>query len=277
MNNVNEKTRKTVRLAVGSTIGVMTVIFGALCLWQVLEAYFTGKSSGGKFIFAQSDMFARFSRVSPAFWLWIILIAAGFVIWEVFPVSPKKTAYKDPRYALARLKKRIPATVGEELNDNLAYIKREQKLLNILWICCAALGFAGFVYTVVYLAIPSNFPKEDVTHEMLNMVKNVFPWVTLTFITACGITFYEGKSAKRQLERARKLAAGNPLNAPAHGRLYAILHSEKTLFWFRIGFGCLAVTFIILGSALFDEVGLNNMKHILIKAANICSECIGLG
>ena len=264
---MSEKTGKTIRLCTACVISAMTVILGILLVWQVLDAYFTGASSGGKFIFTQTDLFARFNRVSPAFWLWVVTIIAGFVIWEVFPVAVKKGGYKDPRYTLARLKKRIPAAVGEELNGSFEFVKKQERLIKILWLCCAVLGTAGIIYTIVYLAIPSHFPKTDVTHEVIKMAGNVLPWAGVTFVTACGVTFYEGISAKKQLEHAVKLAAGNKPVETTHGgilgKIYEITHHKYFLLGVRIAVGCLAVAFIIAGS-------LNgNVANVFIKDGNI--------
>lgn len=272
---MSEKTCKTVRLSYGIVLSVMTVITGALFIWQVLDIYLSGVAAGAVIKFTRDDVLARVAHISPAFWLWIVMIVGGFVIWEVFPVKAKRTGWNDPRYALMCLKKRIPSTAGEQLKESLDFVNRENKILGICWLCCAALGLAGIIYSIVYLANPAHFPKVDVTHEVLNMVKNVFPWAAAVFAVACGISVYEGISAKKQLPHARKLAAGNKPVVKEHGALYnkvyCVINHKYFLLGVRVAVGCLAVSFIIAGA-------LNgNMAGILEKAVNICMECIGLG
>ena len=268
---MTEKTCKTVRLSFGTVLAVMTVITGALFIWQVLDLYVSGVKAGNTVIFTRPEVFSRVSKISPAFWIWVLMIIAGFVIWEVFPVKQRKGGYKDPRYALYRLKKRIPDSVGEELKDSFELVKREEKILKILWLCCAALGLAGIVYSIIYLATPSHFPNTDVTHEVLKMALNVFTWAAAVFVAACGICIYEGVSAKKQLPAAKKLAAGNKPKQVVHGKVWNIIHHKYFLLGTRIAVGCIAVAFIIAG--IFNE----NMSRILEKAINICMECIGLG
>lgn len=272
---MSEKTCKTVRLSVSAVIAAMTVIVGALFIWQVLELYLTGVAAGNVIIYTPEEVKLRVNRIAPAFWLWVALIVAGFVIWEVFPVREKRTAWKDPRYALMRLKKRIPESAEGELENSLNFIKREDRLLKILWLCCGALAFAGIVYSIVYLAIPSHFPKTDVTHEVLNMAANVFPWAIAVFAVACGICVYEGISANKQLPHAKKLAAGNKPVAKAYGGVYGKALEIVRLKYFKLGVriavGVVAVSFIIAG------ICNGNMSRILEKAINICMECIGLG
>ncbi len=272
---MTEKTCKTVRVSFSWILAAMTVITGALFIWQVLDLYVSGVKAGEQVIFTRPEVFSRIARISPAFWIWVLMIIAGFVIWEVFPVKQKRTGYNEPRYALARLKKRIPDSVGEQLQDSFELVKREEKILKILWLCCAALGLAGIIYSVVYLATPSNFPNTNVTHEVLNMALNVFTWAAAVFVAACGICIYEGISAKKQLPAARKLAAGNKVIERGHGKLYnkvmPVIRHKYFILGIRIAAGCIAVAFIIAGA--LNE----NMSRILEKAINICMECIGLG
>ena len=282
-----EKTNKTVRLIYGCVLSAMTVILGALFIWQMVDAYHTGVDyvdamketdpTATVYIFNQSDVFARVARISPAFWIWVVMIVAGFVLWEVFPVQLKRTAYKDNCYTLMRLKKRVPQTVGEELKESYDFVKREERIIQILWLCCGVVGLAGIIYTIVYLATPSHFPNIAVNKEIVNMVKNVLPFAFAVFAVACAITVYENISAKKQLEHVKKLAAGNKPQAVEHGKVYEILHHKYFILGVRIAVGCIAVAFIIAGSAAKNADGTNNLLNVLAKAVKICSECIGLG
>lgn len=270
---MTEKTCKTVRLAYGWVLSAMTVITGVLFIWQTLDIYITGTAPGytGTFIFTRERVAERIATIAPAFWLWIAMIAAGFIVWEVFPVNQKRGAYGDPRYALARMKKRLPASVGDELADKYAFVRREEKILKILWLCCAVFGLVAAIYSIVYLAIPSHFPKENVTEEVLAMVKNIFPFVFVLFALCCGAAVYEGISAKKQIPYVRQLVAGAKAQEAVHGKIYNILHHKYCLLTVRVTLGCIAVAFIIAGACT------GNMDAILKKAINICTECIGLG
>lgn len=253
----------------------MTVIVGVLFIWQVLDLYFTGVNAGNVIIYTPEDVKFRVNRISPAFWLWVALIVAGFVIWEAFPVKQKRPALKDDRYALMRLKKRIPETAEGELKTSLDFIRREEKKLRLLWLCCAGAGLIGIIYSIVYLAMPSHFPGENVTHEVLNMVKNVFPFAAAVFVCAVNVCIFEAASAKEQLPHAKKLAAGNKPAVKVHegfyGKVLSIVHHKYFLPGVRIAVGVIAVSFIIAG------ICNGNMSRILEKAINICMECIGLG
>ncbi len=269
---MTEKTCKTVRLVYGILLGVMSVILGALFIWQTLDIYISGTAADyeGTYAFTRERVGAGLLKISPAFWIWVVMIIGGFVLWEVFPVAEKRKK-ADVRYSLYRLKKRMPATVDGELKDSFAYVKGEEDNLRILWLFAAALGVAGSVYAIVYLSNPAHFPKVDVTAEMLNMVKHIMPWVLAVFAVACAICVYEGQSAKRQLEHAKKLAALNKPAEAVHGKIYYLLKHKYFLLGVRIAVGCLGAAFVIAG------ICNGSMRDVLIKAINICTECIGLG
>lgn len=97
---MQEKTCKTVRLCYGIALSLMTAVTGALFIWQTLDIYL----SGGSRPFTREIVLERLNRIAPAFWIWVVMVAVGFIIWEVFAVSYKRAPLKDDCYALRRLK-----------------------------------------------------------------------------------------------------------------------------------------------------------------------------
>lgn len=274
---MTEKTCKNVRLYYGIALSLMTVIVGALFIWQTLDICL----NGGSRPFTSEIVAERLTRISPAFWIWIAMIVVGFVLFEVFAVKGKSSPLKDDCYALKRMKKRLPPTVGESELTSLTYVKKETKILLIIKLCAAALCTAGAVYSIVYLAIPEHFPKVDVTGEMLEMIKHVLPCAFISLLILCAVAFYQSRSAKRQLEHVKNLfscktggelsTVGNPVLTGVHAKINKVLNHKYFALGLRIAVGCLAVSFIIAG--VFN----GNMHSIFIKAINICTECIGLG
>lgn len=288
---MKEKTCKTVRFYYGIAMAVMTVVVGALFIWQVLDIYLTGTSPNytGEQIFSRKIVSDHLATIAPAFWLWIAMIIAGFVLWEIFPVNPKRAAYRDNVYALNRLKRKLPDRVNETFSNSVGYIKREELIILTLKLCCAALYIAGAIYCIVYLANPAHFPKTDVTGEMLNMAKHVMPCALIALALSCGVVAYENHSAKKQLAEVKKMVAarkndlgGTGVNTKSDNKIInffykikarvgAITSDKRFVLGVRIAIGCLGLAFIIAGAV-------NGSVHsVLVKAINICTECIGLG
>lgn len=280
---MQEKTCKTVRLCYGIALSLMTAVTGALFIWQTLDIYL----SGGSRPFTREIVLERLNRIAPAFWIWVVMVAAGFIIWEVFAVSCKRAPLKDDCYALRRLKKRVPQKVGESGLASLKAVKRGELINLIVKLCAAALCLAGVAYGIAYLATASNFPKTDVNGEMLNMAAHLAPCVFAALLILCGVTLYLSISAKKQLPHVKQIIAsakadekngveavyvtGNTAVADLYGRWKALSNHKYFILGVRIAIAVFAVTFIILG------IVNGNMRAILIKAINICTECIGLG
>lgn len=270
---MKEKTKKTVRLVYGSVLAVMTAVVGVMFIWQTLDIYLTGTAADytGKFVYTTERVGERLSLIAPAFWIWIVLIVGGAVVWEVFSVKDKTVPYTDPNYTLMRLKKRFPQSPKEELKESIEFIKKQEFTLICLRSGLAVAVLVCAVCGIVYLADPTHFPYEDVTGEVLKMAAYLLPFAIALYLVACAAAFYSRRSAQKQLPYAKKLAAGNRPEKSSRGAIYSILHHKYFAYGVRICIGCIGVAFIIAG------VCNGNMGNILIKAINICTECIGLG
>lgn len=283
---MKEKTCKTVRLCYGIALSLMTVITGALFIWQTLDIYL----SGGNRPFTAEIVSERLARIAPAFWIWIAMIVIGFVLWEVFAVPAKRSPLKDDCYALRRLKKLIPEKVGEGSLSSLKAVKQGELIELIVKIVATALCLAGIAYGIAYLATAANFPKTNVNGEMLNMAAHLAPCAFAALLILCGVTLYLSLSAKKQLPLVKQLISSAKADeksgveavyavsgtaaasvAGAYGKWKALLNHKYFILGVRIALAVFAATFIILG------IVNGNMRAILIKAINICTECIGLG
>ncbi len=282
---MKEKTVKTVRLVYEVIFGIYTAVVAALLIWQTVDLYRTGKASASGVIYSRQIVGERLMRLSPALWIWVALVIVGFGLGIAF-ATKQRVSKPDMRYSLYCLKKRVSVRNPESMSASVQVVRREETVLRILWLIVGAVGLAGTIYGIVYLCMPSHFPKTDVTHEMLAMAKNILPWVTWTFLLACGVGIYERFSARKQLPEVKKLVAasksGDAVAVPASnvaGRVRTKAATNKFLrflyayrVWIaRAVVGCVAIAFVIAGA--FN----GGARDVLIKAINICTECIGLG
>lgn len=260
------------RLVFGIVMSVYTVVLAALVLWRVLDIYFTGHAAGLSSPYSYDLLMGRLTgELAAPFWIWIGLIFAGFILWEVFNVPEKRRGISDARYVLQRLQKRIPAEVGDDLKDSLQAVKREQKILKILHICLYALTAVFVAYVIVYMSIPSNFPNVDKTSDMLRMSRYILPVAALVYAAGLAYVIYYGYSARRQLPEVKKLTKGIKEPQTATGKFAAFVQSKNFILGIRIAVACFAVAFVVAGC--FN----GGFREVLNKAIRICTECIGLG
>lgn len=269
---MKERTPKLVRTYYGWIFGAYTLVVGALFLWKVLSLYISGTAPdyAGSSPFTRERVTEALSQISLAFWLWIAAIIAGFVLWEVFPVKEKpKKIVEDLQYA--RLAKRLPDSAPDGLEEDFALVARGKKLIFALRVAAWSLFAIAAIYGIVYLAIPANFPNKDVTAEMLNMAKHVFPCIFAGLAVIAGAAAYEKYAVKSILPSVKKLTFGLKPREREKSAAERVISDPRFLLAVRIVFAVLAVALIIWGA-------LNgNARAIMIKAINICTECIGLG
>ncbi len=247
----------------GAYIGV-TVILGALFIWALLDIYFGGQ--GSEVIFTREKVAEKLLLLLAPILVWILMTITAFVLSLVFPVKEKRMRPRD-EYLYMRFRKRVPAS--NKNNEEFSMIDAHERQMRYIKIALLCLGLAIFIYCIVFLAIPENFPKEDVTAEVLNMVKFLFPFIAL-FGVACYIaSVYEGVKASKLLPTVRRLAGKTVTES--EGLFERIFGCEKVIFFSRIALFSVAVIFIIIGTVN------GGLHDVLVKAINICTECIGLG
>lgn len=269
---MKERTPKLVRTYYGWIFGAFTLVVGALFLWKVLSLYITGTAPDyeGASPFTRERVVEALSRISLAFWLWIAAIIAGFVLWEVFPVKQKQRKIPDD-LQYARLAKRLPDSAPQGLEQDFALVERGRKLIFALKVAAWSLFGIAAIYGIVYLAIPGNFPNKDVTAEMLNMAKHVFPCIFAGLVVIAGAAAYEKYAVKSMLPSVKKLTFGLKPNKRRKTAAEVVISDPRFLMGLRIALAVIAVALIIWGA-------LNgNARAIMIKAINICTECIGMG
>ncbi len=271
-----EKTNKSVRLYYGIFLGVFTVVVGALFIWQVLSIFYS--SSAPVFErrpFTREIVLQALSKIDLFFWLWIGFIIVGFILWEVFPVKekPRKIC---PDLQYARLKERLPKSAPAGFESEYAQVMQTERLAFGVKIGSLVLLGISALVTIIYLCIPSNFPNENVTLEILDMVKVVLPVIAASAILA-GIGAALVKfNVKKSLPAMQKTTRGvKPAEVESRITWYTkverFFEDKRTVLAIRIILAVLGVALIIWGS-------LNgNARAVFIKAINICTECIGLG
>ena len=273
MKNVSTKTCKLVRLVYGWVFSAFTFVVGILFIWQVLDIYLGGKAQGLESSFSYGLVSERIRGVlAVPFWMWIAFIVIGFVLWQLFPVPEKPKPVLDARYIAYRLEKRLPAEVGEDLKSSFDYVKSQQKLIKILHWCLIGVVALYLIYVIAFMSIPSNFPNEDKTREMLNAAKWLLPFAVVVYGAGCAYVIFLKYSATKQLPHLKQLTKG--ITAPQQTqpkKFNTIIHHKYFKLGVQIAVGCIGVAFVIAGC--FN----GSVREVFYKAIMICTECIGLG
>ncbi len=265
-----------VRLAYSVFLGVFTLAVGVLFLASAADLYYAGAEELGQLqgMYSRGEVGARLLELLAPVLLWLFAIVLGIAVYAVFPVAPKRKGTRDDVKIYARLRRR-----AEEGKDPAAFskVRRMEKIRLAVRVFSAAFCLLAACMCIVYLALPQHFTSVDpeiLPSEILQMVKNVTPWVGAALLVLIGEAVFEAGFAKKLLPQVKLLAGKNVSPSKweeGAQKVSAVLENKYLLLGVRCALFAVAVVFLGLG--IFN----GGANGVLVKAINICRECIGVG
>jgi hypothetical protein len=156
-----------------------------------------------------------------------------------------------------------------------ARMKEERMLQEKLKKAGWTVFFVCMIPVLIYLLNPAHFAQssqEGLEQVIGSMVLHILPWIVIGFGFLISSTIQQERCMKRECEAAsarskeEKEAGISPAGPDKPEGM-----SEEKLKKIRLVVLALAIIFIIAGIAN------GNMHAVMVKAINICTECVGLG
>lgn len=268
-----EKSAK-IRLIYSIFLGVFTVAVGLAIICVAADIYYSGKDTG--VIYSRAIVGERLTALAIP----LIFLIAAIILGAVFPLSKVKAA-RTSESTLSKLQSRIPQS-GEGDSVEFAAAQNAYKKAAIIrlvaWLVALAVALAGAIATLCYLVDTAQFSGKDVNGEVFKLVKNILPWLCVAFAATIGATVTSGIFANKQVAAAKTMIKNGDKSTVAQKHepkfitvIKSVIAKPAFVWAVRGGIFVLAVTFIIVG---IINGGAND---VLVKAINICTECIGLG
>lgn len=262
-----------IRLIYAVFLGVFAVAVGIAVICVAADIYYGGKAAGGQ-IYTREIVGERLTALAIPLILLIVAIIAG----AVFPLYQTRVKPKSEDAVAALLRKKPTGAAdgnAEEFGAALAEYKKASVVRLVAWLTALAVALASAIVVLCYLLRTSNFSGEDVTEEIFAMTKNILPYIGAAFLVAIAAAVVNGIFSGRELKALKTMIKlGDGAVSQPNGKVAAVKNvaqSRVTLWVVRGVILVVAVVFIIVGA-------LNGGAHdVLVKAVNICQECIGLG
>ncbi len=199
------------------------------------------------------------------FILWILVIISGIVIKHVFKIEDKENINQMSKIDTYNvLCKKI-----KYVNDKsvLKDINKERKNRLIIFISVSIIALLLMIFPARYLFTKANFPGENTNNEIKRMVLNVLPFIVLNFILYGGYIYYYLRSVNKETALIRDIIK----HAEFQQNVSTNNNNEQLYINIvRAVVFVTSITFIVIG--IFN----GGYKNVLVKAINICTECIGL-
>lgn len=137
---------------------------------------------------------------------------------------------------------------------------------------CAGICAGCAVMVARYLVNPANFTSRELELVIGRLLWHIAPWIFVGFACAILCECVRGRSFRREIElAARSPERASFKNAQTDSGASREKRARLAKTAARAAMFALAVALLALGAAN------GGMRDVLVKAINICTECIGLG
>lgn len=242
-------------------VAVMTLLLAALLCWQCIDIYAVGNAPENltadgvhvEQVYRADDVGARLMTLAIPAAAYVVLIVLAAIVQRCVPAETAKPAMTaDNRL---RLMKRRVAELPEAA-------KYEETLRRNIWLATAAVLLLCAVMAGLFLLNGDNFVSWDLEVVMGEMLVHVAPWAAVALLAVYVALRACDKSCLREAEALKGQPAGKP--APLQEKPFPASVLRADLY-------AAAIVFIVLGAMN------GGLRDVLVKAINICTECIGLG
>ncbi len=258
---------KITKIVVWSVISVLTILTGILFFVQIQRIYRT-PVEGDKFSRERVGIYLK--QIIVPIILWLVCIV-GSIILSLFKhlddTSKSKNSTTTKNKALLAI---IPFDkIDEDDPDYLAYkrtVSNKKIAYGIFFPLCAILA----IFPCMYLFDTTHYAKGvEATSEVVKAVKHIWPFVLVGFIFFIILTIYISYNANNASIYLKKL-----LKTYKKGELN---FKRETLKKTRLMWAMRAVIILIAIVFIIDGIANGGPSRVYMKAAKICTECIGLG
>lgn len=208
-------------------------------------------------VFTVEKVSARLQPLTPVFLGYAALVLVTLVAAAALPQrAAEKMPPLEPENQLRLLKHRIPALPPEAQAE-------ERKRQQIAWLTSAGVAICA-LGALCYLLNRANFTSWELEVVMGQMLLHVAPWVIVAFAMLLTASCARARSMQREVSLLKATPKAAP--QPTDGKV-------------RAGLSPIVYVLLYAAAAAFIVLGVMNggLRDVLVKAINICTECIGLG
>lgn len=263
---MSEKTKKYIKAVGGTLLSLLLVTTGVLLVAACISVYQMGDRP-----FTVQNMSAAFSKICVPVYITLGATLAGLVVKLFFPPNASKPkASVSKRKTISTLEGRLDKS--SLAPDVLNKIKNEKTCRAIFLAATVALCAALSVPTLIYAFDPQSYTL-DYNGVVIALCVRLLPatLIGMTLVVLC--MHLCSKSLERQITLLKAAVS------TSGGKVVSHVSAKRAdgKIWHRV---MLALRIVLLAVALlFIIEGISNggVSDVLMKAVNICTECIGLG
>ena len=251
--------RKVYLALLAAALVLLTVLLSAAALRIWREGSARKAENPLESVYTLENVEEEFLRISPLLFAVIGMAAAGLLLG----IRDEKSAGPVPAPEAER--DLLVFRLGEPGAEIRKERNRQRSIRWIRWVLFAAC----MVPVLIYCTDRGHFPENDLEAMFASLAVHTLPWAAAGLLILLIGVLLEEKSIRREIGAVR-----TQLKAEKSSRQAAAAAGKKP------GRGTAAVRIaLLLAAAVFIVLGALNgsLNDVLMKAINICTECIGLG
>ena len=263
-----DKTKKNIHLVCDVAMSALLIITGVLLIVSCVSVYNLGDRP-----FTSENISAAFNKIRIPVFITVGAIIADFILQLILPRKERKSKVTvDKRAIASRLEKKLDRTLCDK--DLITLIDKEKKIRLCIWLIPILSCVSTAVICAPHLLNINNYSLDNYNESVIAVFLWMLPSLLLLIGLSIALSYLENKSLDRLIKHL-KAAIAQSAKKPSCD----VTQEEKAnkkwaptlILGARIVIFALAVFFIIEG------ISNGGASDVLIKAINICTECIGLG
>ncbi len=270
------KMKKIIYLVFDITLSLMLAVCGILFALSCYTVYTSGETQ----MFTYESIGHAFDKIDIPVYITLALVVVGAVLAILQPrTEAKLRGEKRVKTTCLRLQKKVDIKTAPE--GDAAAIRRERKLRRSFFIAFVIVAFLTVVLPLILLLEPDSFPANageynaEVLHMFLLYLCMILP--ILVYSVICFVLTHRSYVRETEVLKHALMSgatAPTPCDEVETGSKIARFfrkNEKSVILGVRVAVLLCATVFIVLG------IVNGGMRDVLIKAVNICAECIGLG
>ncbi len=213
-------------------------------------------------IFTREKVGDRFAIIAPVFFIAVGTTLAGLILGIRDEKEDQPVKVVQAELELLRSRVRQPS-------EEMKAAARKQKTYGIAG---AAVFGVCMIPVLIYVTRLDHFPEDQLESMFRGLLWGIVPWTALGLAALLVFGLMRDRAAREEIaaakariaqEKEEKTEAGPPA---AKGK-----NEERTVLAVRI------ILLIVAAALLIAGVLNGGIRDVLIKAINLCTECVGLG
>ena len=256
-------TEKKLYLALQSVLCILLVILMAAAAASIYREGRARKAENPmEWIYTREAVGDKFKSIAPLFFGAIGFTAAGWIL-AVRDENADKPV-KDAGLARDLTVSRVAVPDGQMKEEQ----RKQKRIFRAGWFCF----LLCMVPVGIYLSNGGHFPDGNLEKMIASLALHIFPWIILGLGCLMVSAVLQEKSILRETEAARlRIKEENASGIKPEAKADGDRKDLKAKSVLQLVVVAVAVVFLILG------VCNGSAKAVYTKAANICTECVGLG